>query len=404
MPIPPKEALRIVLEKVRPLQLVTSPLAEAVGYCLARDVRADRDLPPTDRSAMDGYAVRSVDVRRCPCRLEVVGEVSAGSGDRPTVGRGQCSGILTGAVVPPGTDAVVKVEETREADGFVNILRPARRGLNIRRRAENAPKGTVVLPKGTVLGPAQIGLAAMVGLTTVKVRRMPTVAVLSTGRELRAAGQKVRPCQLRDGNGPSLVAALGIAGCRDTVCRIVPDDPDVLVEELAAALAAHDLVVITGGVSVGKYDFVPQAIRRCGARVRFHGVAIKPGKPQLYATLRGNRHLFGLPGNPLSALAGFHLFVLPALRRLMGVDANRCRPFVSLPLTRGVRVSRKRTELVLARLAWGRGAKGLVPLTSNGSADLVSAADADGVFLLPGDVRQIPKGALVEFIPWRPIL
>jgi len=138
--------------------------------------------------------------------------------------------------------------------------------------------------------------------------------------------------------------------------------------------------------------------------VHFHGVAIKPGKPQLYATLRGNRHLFGLPGNPLSALAGFHLFVLPALRRLMGVDANRCRPFVSLPLTRGVRVTRKRTELILARLAWGRGAKGLVPLTSNGSADLVSAAGADGVFLLPGDVKQIPRGALVEFIPWRPIL
>ncbi len=404
MPIPPKEALRIVLEKVRPLQLVTRPLAEAVGYCLARDVRADRDLPPTDRSAMDGYAVRSGDVRLCPCRLELVGEVSAGSGARPTVRRGQCSGILTGAVVPPGTDAVVKVEETREADGFVNILRPARRGLNIRRRAENASKGTVVLPKGTVLGPAQIALAATVGLTTVKVRRMPIVAVLSTGQELRTAGQKVRPYQLRDANGPSLVAALGIAGCRDAVCRIVPDDPDVMVEELDAALAAHDVVVITGGVSVGKYDFVPQAIKRCGATVHFHGVAIKPGKPQLYATLRGNRHLFGLPGNPLSALAGFHLFVLPALRRLMGVDANRCRPFVYLPLTRGVRVTRKRTELILARLASGRGAKGLVPLTSRGSADLISAAGADGVFLLPGDVKQIPKGALVEFIPWRPIL
>lgn len=404
MPILFNDALKIVLKTVTPLKANTMPLAEAAGGCLARDIRADRDMPPTDRSAMDGYAIQARDVRRCPCRLELVGEARAGSGTAPTVRPGQCVRILTGAVVPRGADAVVKQEDTWDADGVVGIQSPVRRGANIRNRGENASKGAVLMAKGTILGPAQIGLAAEAGFATVRVYKRPAVAILCTGEELCAAGQRVRPHQLRDANGPALAAALQMVGCREVSCRIVPDDPDVLAKQLDQAVEMSDLVILTGGVSVGKYDFVPQVVGRLGAKVRFHGVAIKPGKPQLYATLSRNRHVFGLPGNPLSALVGFYLFVLPAIRRMMGVDADRCRPLIRLPLSRSVHAPRKRTELVLARLACQRGATRLVPLASHGSADLVSAAAADGVFVFRSNQKLIPRGALVDFIPWRPIL
>jgi molybdopterin molybdotransferase len=237
----------------------------------------------------------------------------------------------------------------------------------------------------------------------VKVYGRPGVTVLCTGRELREAGVKVEPHQLRNSNGPALRAALENAGISRIGHQIVPDDPRIIAEKMKAAAAKYNVIILTGGVSVGKYDFVPEAVRQIGATVRFHGVAMKPGKPQLYATLSGNRHIFGLPGNPLSVLTGFGELVLPAIRRLSGLDAKSCHVTLKLPLVRSVSSKANRAAFVLGKLIGsGKGLR-VRPVESCGSADLVAGAQADGVVLVPKNVRRIAAGELVEFTPWRSI-
>lgn len=401
MLVTPTRALAIILRNVRPLKVGRKPLNEAFGCCLAEDVRADRDMPPADRSAMDGYAVRSADLAAVPCKLDLAGEVAAGSSARPRVGPGSCVRVLTGANVAPGADSVVKVEDTEESDGYVTFLTRTRAGANIRKRGEEVRKGFVVLGKGTILGASQIGFCASVGKAAVRVYCRPRPAILCTGEELRAAGERVRTHEQRDSNGPALRAALTNAGYDGITHQIVPDDPKRLAASLAAAAAKHDVLILTGGVSVGRYDYVPEAVRAIGATVRFHGVRMKPGKPQLYATLRGNRHIFGLPGNPLSVMTGFHELILPALRRMSGVPVASCRPSLRLPLTQTIHCKGTRTEFILARLVPGRNGSCVSPVKSSGSADLAAGTKADGAIMVPRTVREIPAGALVEFTPWR---
>jgi molybdopterin molybdotransferase len=350
---------------------------------------------------MDGFAVQARDIARCGASLRLVGESAAGSSDRPKVLPGTCVQTLTGAVIPRGADTVVKVEETKIADGRVTFLTSIKRGANIRRRAEVAAKGDTVLAAGTMLGPSQIGLCASVGKAVVPVYRRPAVTVLCTGRELRDASEAVRAYQLRNSNGPSLLAALADEGHVWATQQIVGDDPDVLAASLKSAIESCDVVILTGGVSVGKYDFVPGAVEQIGATVRFHGVKMKPGGPQLYATMSRNRHIFGLPGNPLSALNGLHELALPAIRRMSGIEPGACQPALHLPLGRAVRVKGTRWEYVLARLVQGPGQSHLIPLKSTGSGDLLSAARGDGVFLIPKGASEVPAGQIVEFRPWK---
>jgi len=404
--IAPKQALDIVLKFVAPLEITNQPLDSALGRYLAEDVHADRDLPPTDRSAMDGFAVRSSDIARCPCELTLSGEVAAGSALCPAVEPGACVRILTGGVVPPGADTVVMVEDTKEKDGSVTFLKSQSPRVNIRFQGEEIRKGKAVLSRGAVLNPAQIGLCASVGKVDVDVFRSPKVLILCTGSELLPASSDVLAHQLRDSNGPALRGALKISGFNEFDHHIVPDDPERLADRITQGVGEYDVIIITGGVSVGKYDYAPEAVRKAGAVIRYHGVAMKPGKPQLYATLDGNRHIFGLPGNPLSVMTGFYEFTLPALRRLSGAPIDSCRPALRLPLDAPVRCKGKggRTELVLARLVWDVNGSRVRPVDSHGSADLVAGAKADGAIKLGNKEREVPAGTLVEFVPWRPLL
>jgi molybdopterin molybdotransferase len=399
--VTPREGLDIILRWAHQLEATRKPLDEALGYCLAEDVLADRDIPPADCSVMDGYAVRSADLAKRPCTLRLVGEVTAGSAARPRVRPGTCVRVLTGANVPPGADAVVMVEQTEEDHGLVTLGATVPPGSNIRRRGEEAKRGTVLLRKNTVLGPVQIGLCAAVGKANLKVYARPDVAVLCTGEELRPVSARVRAHELRNSNGPALLAALRSHGYSNIALGVCPDDVEALTARVKQATAEHRVLVLTGGVSVGKYDFVPEVMERVGATVRFHGVAMRPGKPTLYATLPGNRHVFGLPGNPLSAMAGFHEFVLPALRRMSGVPEKECRPAMHLRLGRALRSTRGRVEYVLAQLLWTKRGPVTRPLKSHGSADLVAGAKADGVIVVPASVQELPAGSLVEFRPWR---
>jgi molybdopterin molybdotransferase len=372
-----------------------------MGRCLAQDVRADRDMPPADRSAMDGYAVRASDLAAGECSLRLAGEVAAGEPARIRVRPGACVRILTGASLPPGADTVVPVESTSEDGPMVRILARERRGAHIRRRGEESRKGDVLVPRGTVLGAVQIGLCAAAGRSRVAVVPLPRVAVLCTGGELRRAGDRVRAQETRDSNGPALLAALRGRGFAQVTHRLVPDDPEATARALERALESCPLVAVTGGVSVGRYDFVPEALRRIGAAVRFHGVNMRPGRPLLYATLPGNRHVFGLPGNPLSVLTGFHEFVLPALRRLSGVAAEACQAALWVRLAGERLDGAPHVRCVLGRLNWRAGGPTATPLDFRGSADLAAANRADGVVIVPAGSSGVAPGESVEFRPWR---
>ncbi len=296
--IPLERAVRIAQKYLRPLDAVRVPLKNALGLCLAEDVRADRDLPPAARSAMDGYAVRASDLASFPGQLRLAGEVAAGREPRLAVRPGTCARIFTGANVPAGADTVVMVEQTRENNGDVIFLSRTDPGANIFRRAEDARKNQVLLQKGTTIGAAQTGVCAAVGKKDLKVHRRPRVALLCTGEELRGVGDRVRSCEIRNSNGPALAAALETWGYGAEHEDRVPDDPGILTARLKPLALNFDVVILTGGMSKGRYDFVRPAVERIGAAVRFHGVAIKPGKPTLYATGPEGSHIFGLPGIP----------------------------------------------------------------------------------------------------------
>ena len=403
MLITPTKALGIILEQVRPLKALRLPLSQATGHCLAEELRSDRDQPAAHRSAMDGFAVRSADLASCPRQLRLAGEVAAGSPARPRVRPGTCVRVLTGANVPAGADAVVKVEQTRESDSGVMFRRPVKVGANIRKRGEEAKKGSILLKRGTLLGAVQIGLCASVGKAQPKVYPRPRVTVLCTGEELRPVSDRVGRHELRDSNGPSLTAVLALWGYQGVSHKVVPDDRKVLSARLKRAVNQHDVVILSGGVSVGKYDFVPEAIELAGGRIRFHGVAMRPGKPELYATVGGNKHIFGLPGNPLSVMTGFYEFALPALRRLSGVEPRLCQVSLHLPLAGDVVGLAKLVRFVLAKLLSNKKGLSLMPLKSHGSGDLVSGGIADGVIVLPRKAGKISAPTVVAFRPWRPL-
>ncbi len=398
--IAPDEAWRVLCRTLAPMPVERLPLQRATGRYLARAIKADRDIPAADRAAMDGFAVRAKDT---PGRLRIVGEVAAGSSVRPRIRAGEAVRIFTGANIPPGADAVIAVEDTSPAASDAaeaRIAVPA--GRHILRRGEFARRGAVLLPAHSRLDPAAVAVCAAVGCAAPVVYAVPQIAILATGSELRpVTAERVGPEAIRDSNGPLLRAALTEQGFPVAASARVPDNPDALGRRLKAALARHDVVILSGGVSVGDYDWVPDVIRAAGARIRYHGVAMKPGKPQLFATAGAQRYVFGLPGNPLSATVGLHEFVLPALRLVSGCPADECRPLLRLPLGAPLRGAGGRRLLIPARWRTDSDRTVLDPLPPAGSADFITAAKADGAILLPAGATDLPASAIVEFRPWR---
>lgn len=401
MAINPRKAWGIIRSCVKPLGSIRKPLGEAFGYCLAQDVCADRDMPPADRSAMDGYAFRAADLTAYPCNLRLVGEVAAGSSSRFKVRPGCCAAVLTGANIPPGTDTVVKIEHTSLKDRTVSILEPVKPFMNVRKRGEEAAKGDVLIPAGEILAPGIVGVCATVGLANPRVRRQPKIALLCTGKELRDASQTVGAHQTRNSNGPVMQAILAAAGFDSVTHEIVPDDLQCSIDALKRATGAADVTVLTGGVSVGKYDYVPDAVKSIGATVQFYNIKMKPGRPLLYATGGRRSHIFGLPGNPVSVLTSMHAFVLPALRMLSGLDEDKCRISLRLPLTRKIKSRSGRSLMALGKVVNRRSGPAVAPVDSMGSADIAAAAAADGVVVVPASRTEIPAGSIVEFQPWR---
>lgn len=377
-------ALDWVLERVTRLPLEDVAVEASAGCVLGEDARAATDLPPFDSSAMDGFAVRAADT---PGELTVVGESAAGSPADRVLGAGEAITISTGAVVPQGADAVVPVERTT---GDVVVER-VEVGSSVRPRGGDIRAGDLVLAEGTEIRAAQLAALAAAGIATVRCARAPRVAVLSTGTELRRPGDRLGPGEIYESNALMLAAQLADAGAEPFVLDAVPDDEGALRSALEHALE-HDVVLTSGGVSVGPHDLVRPTLAELGAEEVFWRVAVKPGKPVAFA-VRGDTLVFGLPGNPVSSLVGFELFVRPALRALRG-SADPRPAYRQATLAATVRRDPGRDELMRARFVDGA----LEPIAGQGSHMIARAALAEALVRIPHGDGEVAAGTQVSYL------
>jgi molybdopterin molybdotransferase len=388
-----EEALKRILERVTPLEPETVPLAAAAGRVLAEDARAVVDLPPFPSSAMDGFAVRSEDT---PGRLPVVARIAAGLPAPRTLEAGEAMAIATGGVVPAGADSVIPLEYVVDRDNEVEISTAVVQGDNVRPRGGDVAAGDVVVPHGARLHAAQIGALAAAGLDGVVVARRPRVAVLATGTELRRPGETLGPGEVYEANGVLLATALASAGADVDTLPVVADDESSHRGALERGLAA-DVLVTSGGVSVGPHDLVRRILAELGVEEVFWGVAVKPGKPLAFG-VRGSTLVFGLPGNPVSSLVGAEVFVRPALLALQGAKVPG-PVFFEGRLAAAVRRNSHRDEFVRATSAASEDGVLLDPVRGQESHMIARAAAADALVLAPRGEGELGAGESVRYLP-----
>jgi molybdopterin molybdotransferase len=387
------EAQARVLERARPLDAEAVELAHAGGRFLAEDVRAAVDLPPFPSSAMDGFAVRSVDT---PGRLPVVARIAAGIPARRPLLPGEAMGIATGGVVPEGADAVVPVEAVVERDNDVEIPAAVVQSANVRPQGGDVRRGEVIVERGTRVGAAQIGVLAAAGVARVSCGRQPHAGVLTTGTELRRPGEELEPGQVYEANGAMLAAALTACGAVVDLLPSVDDDERGHRSALERVLR-NDVAVTSGGVSVGPHDLVRRVLRELGVDEEFWGVAVKPGKPVTFGT-RAGALVFGLPGNPVSSLVGCVLFVCPALRALQGA-AEPGPTYETGRIATAIRRNARRDELVRARRAVTGDGMTLVPVSGQESHMIARAATATALVHVPLGAGELAAGEFVRYLP-----
>jgi molybdopterin molybdotransferase len=387
------EAQARVLERVQPLAGEPVQIAKASGRVVAEDARSLVDLPPFPSSAMDGFAVRAADT---PGRLPIVARIAAGAPAPRGLAAGEAMGIATGGVVPDGADSVIPIEYVVEHDNEVEIPEPFGKGDNIRPRAGDVAAGAVVVARGARLHAAQIGALAAAGVGEVVCTRRPRVAILATGTELRRPGERLGPGEVYESNSVLLASALAAAGAEIDVLPAVADDETAHRAALEVGLMA-DVLVTSGGVSVGRHDLVRGLLRELGVEEVFWGVAVKPGKPVAFG-VRGQTLVFGLPGNPVSSLVGCELFVRPAVRALQA-DAQPGPVYQEGQLELGVRRNANRDEFLRARIRASDNGVLLEPVTGQESHMIVRAAGADALVYAPRGDGELAAGERVRYLP-----
>ena len=391
------EAIRIVREQTRTLPAEKVELSRALSRVLAEDVVADSDLPPFDRAQMDGYAVRSADTAGAAARLRIVGESAAGLGWNGEMQAGEAVRIMTGAPVPGGADSVQKVEVTSEANGTVEIREATRPGQFIVKRATEIKAGETVLQIGEEINAARMAALASFGYAEVKVGSRPRVAVLATGSELVRVDEKPGADQIRDSNTYSLGAYAQLAGAIVERLPLAGDDPELLQREIDEATARSDVLILSGGVSMGVYDFTKAALRALGAEVFFERVSLRPGKPTVFAR-KGETLIFGLPGNPVSVSVTFNLFARTALRAMQGCR-DAAMPEETAQLLHRVKGAMERESYLPARLSTNEEGRLLAePLKWGGSSDFVAFARATALVIVPEGISQLEAGETVRMV------
>jgi molybdopterin molybdotransferase len=386
-------AQRIILESVAAPSVESVKLEQSLGRVLAEDIRANRDLPPYDVSAMDGYAVRSEDVASVPVTLEIIEDVRAGDMPCLTVQAGQCARIMTGAPMPPGADAVVRVEDSQQLTASrVQIAKAVKTGKDVRPQGENMRNGDVVLKPGTEITPGVIGVLATVKAAQIQVFRRPRVAILSTGNELEGMGEAVDPNKIPDSNSYALMAQVQALGIEPILLGIARDDPEELERYLLRGLE-FDVLLVSGGTSVGVHDYVRPTIEKLGVQMKFWRVAIRPGHPLAFGST-GKTLVFGLPGNPVSSMVCFEEFVVPALRSMLG-NARRYRRTLTARLAHPVKIRPGRTEFIRVQITYDDTGYSASSTGTQSSGVLLSMAKADGLLVVPSDSSGFAAGEQV---------
>lgn len=392
-----EEAQRFVIERTAKLEAERVPIERAFGRVLSQAAAAHCDLPPFPSSAMDGYAVRAEDITTLPVSLSLAGAAPAGSPSDRALGPGEAIAISTGGVVPDGANAVVPLELAHASDGVVEVVQGVPPGANVRPRGGDVTAGATVLPPGRLLGAAQVGALAAAGVTELQCTKRPRIGILVTGSELRKPGEELRAGELYESNGLMLAALATGAGAVPAQLGVVVDDEQAHRSAMEKALLGFDMLVTSGGVSVGPHDLV----RRVQAELRveevFWRVAIKPGRPVAFG-VRRDHLVFNLPGNPVSALVCFELLVRPAINVLLGLPDPLPR-YARGRVAASVRQNAERDEFVRARTSVRGEDVVLEPLSGQESHMIVSAAQADALFHVPRGDGELPAGYEGHYLP-----
>lgn len=393
-----EQARRTIVEKVQDRRCAiageTLAVWDALGYVLAEEIKADREYPPFNRSTRDGFAVRAENAK-AGAKLRCVGEIKAGDSVVEELQAGTCIQIMTGAAVPPSADAVVMIEHTRRDGETVEFLRPVQLGQNIVPKGSEARAGEILMAAGTRLGYAELSLAAQVGAEKVRCARKPRVAILSTGDEIVSVESTPGPFHIRNSNSVSLAAQVRLAGGEPVMLGNAADRKDDLRAKIESGLR-EPVLVLSGGVSMGKYDLVETVLQEMGAKCYFDAVAIRPGKPAVFGRC-GNTFVFGLPGNPVSTMVTFELFVTPALDILSGAQA---RPLllVQARLGEGLKEKTGLAHFLPARLQWHGMTPEVKALRWQGSGDIAALAKANCFIVVPADREEIAAGETVSIL------
>jgi molybdopterin molybdotransferase len=380
------KALGIILENVFSLDTVTTGINSAFGRVLAEDIVSDIDIPPFNKSAMDGYAVRASDLSDVPSSLKVIDSISAGSISRKKLQPGTCVKIMTGAPVPEGADAVVMIEDTElVSDASVSFTKKVKPGQNVCTRGEDVTKGTTILRKGTVIKGPEIAVCASVGRVFINVVRTPTVGIVSTGSEIVEPSHPLEVGKIRNSNGPMLESLVKGTGFSAEYLGLVRDNEDELSEVMARGFM-KDVLLLSGGVSMGDYDLIPEILEKQGAQVLFHKVRVKPGKPLLFAK-KDVCQIFGIPGNPVSNFTTFFMFIKPALFKMMG-RSDYLPEFIDAMLATDFANTSKRVLVVPSSCWVERGMFNVTPFMLNGSADIAGCIGANCLSIMEEGVHK----------------
>jgi molybdopterin molybdotransferase len=391
-----KEALDIVLGSVRTLAPEEVSIIDSLGRVLAGDVYSDCDIPAFDYSAMDGFALKYADTKGAlpeSCvKLKIVGEFRAGGDTSSKVGAGEAVKIMTGAPIPEGADAVIMVEKTKENDGIVEICEEVEAGDNIRLTGEDIKNGDLVIEKGILLNSAHVGMLASLGIPRVNVINKPRVALLTTGDEVISIDEEVRPGKVRNSNAYSLFCQVKKSGGVPVNMGTARDEKDSLREKLKSSLDC-DLIVTSGGVSMGEYDYVREVVNEIGMEQKFWKVAMRPGKPNLFGLIDG-KPFFGLPGNPVSGMVGFEVFIGPAIRKMLGQKEEESD--VDALLQEDIKKKKGLRFFIRAVTRWEGGRYVTKTTGPQGSGMLSSMVRANSLIILPEDEELVKQGTMVK--------
>lgn len=391
-------ALHKILKHAIVLGAIKVPIEEASGRILQEDITSGIDMPPFDRSAMDGYAVNHSDIKKIPSRLRCIGIIQAGLSLKRSLKRGECAKIMTGAPLPKGADCVVMVEYTGSSRQGVEILRLPEEGENIFFRGEDFRRGQKVLEKGKRLYPSDVAVLAAVGKRYVKVTATPRVALLNTGAEIVPTGIRLSKNKIYNSNSPMLESLLKSDGIQPKALGVVGDNALSLRRAISKGLAS-DILLISGGVSMGDYDLVPEVLRSLGVKKIFHRVSIKPGKP-IFFGIKGRTLVFGVPGNPVSNFVSYMIFVRAVLQKITGLrdgDAGFKEGIVKEEFHK----KPGRRYFALSKILEKAGRSYLSPVDSRSSADTLSLSKADGIAMLDEKATVAQKGSKLQFMTWK---